>query len=134
MVIWGVPTLTAQMTRLPSAVFAAVAAARPRRSQTSVGAGSQKLMLLLVWAFEGEAVTAREYSDLSGMSEVNVSRSLAVLEQLGLITSVRAGRQTKAYRLSVPRLAAVRMDDIAPPADLFLPPGRSPDKEPTNGC
>ncbi len=93
-------------------------AARAHPGQSPVGSGSIKLVLLVLWAMEGQALTHREISDITGMSYTQSNRCATLLMDHGYVIGERVGRITKKYSLNMKKIRENQLAPITPPHDL----------------
>lgn len=110
------------MTRLPYVINCAFASSRASPRQSPVGAGSQKLVLMVVWAFEGEPLAHRQVAELSGLSFCQSTRAMRILVRRGMIVPKKSGRRSNSYRLNIEALRGSQLGRVAGPRDIEFGP------------
>lgn len=82
-----------------------LASARASAKQTPVGAGSQKLVLFVLWAHGTSPITIAQLSDLAGISATQAHRALSILRRAGMVREVcrtaGPGYPTRGYEVVV---------------------------------
>lgn len=116
--------LTANFTKLPLVMGVCLTAKRPYPSHTPIGAGSQKLILLTIWAHEGQLIVPRIIADACGLSSVHTERGIVVLRRRGLIRSVTerppgSSQLGKRYYLCIDKIRECQFDA----EDVYRPVG-----------
>ncbi|MCB9902550.1 MAG: hypothetical protein H6826_14490 [Planctomycetes bacterium] len=85
---------------------------------TPTGAGSQKLVLLVLWAMEGQPMSVRAVSEIANLSHGQTDRCLKLLLRRGLIRRERNTNNTAwSFRINTKACREQRMDDLT----LVLP-------------
>lgn len=115
---WCMVKITGSMTKFGMVLNTRLTASRAHPGQSPVGSGSIKLVLIVMWATEGQPMTHRQISDITGMSYTQSNRCAQLLVDKGFLIAERVGRVTKRYRLNMDKLRENQLEDIPGPHDL----------------
>lgn len=110
--------ITGMMTKVGTVLNTNLGATRAHPGQSPVGAGSIKLVLLVVWAMENQPLTGRQIAEITGMSETQSHRCLQLLNDNGYLIGTRVGRVTKSYKVNMAKLSDHQLGPIMAPNDL----------------